>query len=127
MSSADNAWMARRPLLKGLFAAGGILVAAAASFEVPRFFARHYPPTPFDDLFALLADRDSAARLGAVAVEKRMRPAALAQLLRGRIGGHSLVTVLDGDLARAQLAEAHGWVLPETLVLLCALAAQNGD
>jgi hypothetical protein len=127
MSSADNARMGRRPVLKGILAATGLLVAAAAAFEAPRLFVRHYRPTPFDDLLALLPDREAAARVGASAMaDWRMAPAALAKTLRARIDGHSLGKLLDADLAQARLSEVHGWVLPETLVQLCVLAARSG-
>lgn len=126
MSSADNAQVARRPLLKGLFAAAGLLAVAAAAFEGTRLLARHYPPTPFDDLLGLLPDRDSTARVGAL-VNPRASPSVLAQSLRGHIGGHSLGKVFDADLAAGRLAEVDGWVLPETLVLLCVLAARAGS
>ncbi|MGH6888166.1 MAG: hypothetical protein ACREHF_03050 [Rhizomicrobium sp.] len=128
MSSADNPQIARRPLLKGLLAAAGLFAAAAVAFEVPRLLAHHYPPTPFDDLFALLPDRDIAARVGAAAVVNPHTPsAALARTLRERIGGHSLGTILDADLAEARLSEVRGWVLPETLVQLCVLVARAGS
>jgi hypothetical protein len=32
---------------------------------------------------------------------------------------------MDSDLAQMRMTEAHGWVLPETLVILCVLAAKT--
>lgn len=126
MSSAGNAQIARRPLLKGLFAIAGLLVVATAAFEVPRLLKRHYPPTPYDDLLDLLPDRDAAARVGAVAAADSHTPlVVLARRLRGRIGAHSLGSVIGADLAAARLAEVQGWVLPQTLVGLCVLAART--
>lgn len=126
MSVAGKAQIARRPLLKGFLGAAGIAIVAVAAVEAPRFFTRRYPPSPFDDLLALLPDRDKAARLGAswLAQQKAFDAEKTARLLRSHAVSTSLADALDADLASARLGEAHGWVLPETLIRLCALAAR---
>ncbi len=127
MSVADRAQIARRPLLKGLAAAGGLAIAGAALFEAPKLFGPHYPPSPYDDLLAQLPDRDSAARLGAARLAQHpFNATQTAGEIRRKLETHSLAAVLETDLAQGHMAEARGWVLPETLLGLCALAAKAG-
>ena len=44
--------------------AGGAVVLAAAAFEGGRLLRKHYAPSPYDDLLALLNDRDADAQIG---------------------------------------------------------------
>jgi hypothetical protein len=44
--------------------------------------------------------------------------------LRSRIAGRPLATVIAEDASDGRLVEGSGWVLPETLGLICALAAK---
>jgi hypothetical protein len=129
MSVAGRASVARRPVLKGILGASGLAIVAIAALEAPRFFARRYAPTPFDDLFAQLPDRASAARLGAVILAgvKTFDADKTARKLRERLARRSLVAAIEDDLAGADIIEARGWVLPETLAELCALAAKAGS
>jgi hypothetical protein len=126
MSVAGKAQIARRPLLKVFVGAAAVAVAAAGAIEAPRFFVRRYPSSPFDDLLALLSDRENAARLGAswLSEHRTFDAEKLANALRHRLASRSLSGTLDSDLAAMRTAEADGWVLPETLVELCALAAR---
>lgn len=127
MSVAGKAHIARRPLLKGLAGAAGLAIAGAALLEAPKLFAPHYPPSSYDDLLVQLPDRDSAARLGAAWLGDRpFNAAQTAANLRRQLGSHSFAALLENDLARSHMAEAHGWVLPESLLALCALAAKPG-
>ena len=127
MSVADRMPLARRSFLAGF--TGVVVLAGITALEAPKFFpglfARRYPPTPFDDLFALLPDRENAVRLGAVLTGGRAQGDAqkFAAQLRKKIGGHSLARAIADDLARNRLTEAQGWLLPESLVELCTLAA----
>lgn len=127
MTAADKTQIARRPLLAGLV--GALALAGIIALEVPKafpgLFARRYPPSPFDDLLALLPDRENAVRLGAAPGDaSRQRNAQIvAERLRSKIGGHSLAVILAGDLAENRLAEVQGWLLPESLADLCDLAA----
>jgi len=128
MSVADRTVIARRPFLSGLV--GILALAGIAALEGPRLFpdlfAKHYDPTPFDDLFALLPDRENAVRLGATLIQDRPLPdlRTAATRLRRRLGGHSLAVAIADDLARNRLIVAQGWLLPESLAELCALAAR---
>ncbi len=107
---------------------GGIAAAlgiAAIGITVPRLFGHRYRRTPYDDLFAQLVDRGEAAKVGSAALDSigNVTAAKLAKEVRQRMDRRTLLETADSDLAEGKLAEVHGWVLPETLVLLCALAA----
>lgn len=109
---------------------GGIAAAlglAAIGITVPRLFGHHYRPSPYDDLFAHLIDRDAAVKVGRAVLDAQPghapKRAELASLLRQRLGRRTLTEIANADLAQGRLAEVHGWVLPETLVLLCVLTA----
>jgi hypothetical protein len=126
MSVADKTPIGRRPFLSGLV--GVAALAAIVALEAPRFFprlfARRYPPTPFDDLLALLPDRENAVRVGAALVRgARIDVRTMAARLRRKIGGHSLAMAIADDLTQDRMIEAQGWLLPESLGELCTLAA----
>lgn len=128
---SDKGRFSRRSVAIG----GGIAVAlglTAVGVTVPHLFAKRYKPSPYDDLFAKLVDRDAAVKLGRAALESRARSRALpidyagmARVLRGRLSRRSLTDVTASDLDQNKLAEAQGWVLPETLLLLSVLAASE--
>ena len=71
--------MKRRTLIAGVAAAGAAV--AAGLYRFTDLFVKHYPPTPYDDVLAALADREEAARLGA-RVGNAAAPEALAARLR---------------------------------------------
>jgi len=109
-------------------AAGGIALALGATalgLTLPQWLGRRYAPTPYDDLLATLVDRDQAARLGDVA--RSALPAfsarAAARELRQRFERRNLAEVLDADIREGRIAEIGGWLLPDSLAQLCALAA----
>lgn len=104
---------------------GGIALAAAAAvagavYEVPRLF-KHRATGEYADLVNLLDEPDQAAVVGRAVQDDSIKEEAAG--LRATLKDRRLVDVLDGDLAQARLAEADGWVLPQTLATLCALAA----
>jgi hypothetical protein len=104
-----------------------MVVGAAAGGVGGRMLLRkRYAPTPYDDLIALVEDRDGAAQIGEtlLAKLKDFEPVTLAADMRRRIAARPLPTVLTEDASKARLVEAGGWVLPETLGLICALAAK---
>ncbi len=127
MSVAVKAQIARRSVLRGFLGAAAVAIAAVAAIEAPRFFNRHRA-SPFDDLLAYLPDRDRAARIGAafLAGARGFDANKTARSLRQRLARRSLAAAIDFDIAHAGLVEARGWVLPETLADLCALAAKAG-
>lgn len=118
------------PSRRQVVIAGGLAaVAAFAALEGPKLFKKRYAPTPYDDLLALLDDRDADAQIGeaVLAGKDEFDANTVAGQLRARIAGRSLAAVTAEDAAQGRVVETNGWVLPETLALLCALAAKaNG-
>ena len=131
-SSQKNGGFSRRAVTIGgsIAAALGI---AALGVSVPRWLAKNYAKSRYDDLFALLMDRESAVKVGHAAIEtmetnggpNHYPPdyAGLANDLRHRLSRRTLADVTASDLAEDKLLEVQGWVLPQTLVLLSVLAA----
>jgi hypothetical protein len=115
----------RQIVIAGALAA----VGAAAVLEGPKLLKKRYAPSPYDDLLALLDDRDADAQLGEAVLAGRVDfdPDATAAALRARIAKRGLSAVVEEDAEQGRIVEANGWVLPQTLALLCALAAKaNG-
>jgi hypothetical protein len=98
-------------------------VAAASLYRFTDLFVKHYPPTPYDDLLARLVDREQAARLGA-AVQGAPDTPVLATRLRVVLGRGGLAAAAQADIAVGRMAEADGWVLPQSVLLLAAVAAR---
>jgi hypothetical protein len=113
--------IARRPLI---LATLGLAVAGGLAYEAPRWWRRRYPPSPFDDLLVLLDDRESAARLGAAmrAGTPGFNPAAAARLLRQRLAQGGLADAVRADIDAARMGVVHGWILPESVLLLAGIA-----
>ena len=109
-----------------MIAGGGAAVLVAAGVGGRFLLRRRHAPSPYDDLLALLDDRDADAQIGetVLAEVEEFDPKAVADELRARIAKRPLATVLAEDVADGRIVEAGGWVLPETLGLLCALAAK---
>lgn len=113
--------MNRRALIAGLAAAGAAV--AAGLYRFTDVFVKHYPATPYDDLLNDLADRDQAKRLGGL-VKGTPNAQALATQLRGTMPG-GLTAAAKADIAARRLVEVEGWLLPQSVVLLAALAAKS--
>jgi hypothetical protein len=112
--------MKRRTMIAGVATAG--VAVAAGLYRFTGLFAKHYAPTPYDDLLGQLVDRDQAARLGAK-VAGGTKAAALAARLRGALtGGLAAAAFADAQAGRVQ--EVDGWLLPDSVALLSALAAR---
>lgn len=105
---------------------GGIAAVAGLGLGGRYLLRKRYAPSPYDDLIALVDDRDAAAQIGetVLAEVEEFEPVTMADTLRARIHGRPLAQVLAEDVSEARLVEANGWVLPETLGLICALAAK---
>ena len=84
--------------------------------------------TAYDDLLALLDDRDAGAQIGEAVLAEYggFAAASAADRLRGKLKHGSLAGIAAKDAAEGRLWETRGWVLPETQALLCALAARAG-
>ena len=113
--------MRRRTLIASVAAAGAVLTAGIYRFT--DLFVKHYPPSPYDDVLAALADRERAARFGAL-VHDVSAPAPLAARLRSILKSNGLAGAAASDIAAGRLAEVDGWVVPESVALLSALAAK---
>ena len=113
--------MKRRTLLAGVAAAGAAL--AASLYRFTDLLVKHYAPTPYDDVLAALADRQQAAKIGAL-VAHAPAPDALAARLRGLLKPGGLAGAVGSDLAADRLVEVDGWLMPQSVVLLSALAAK---
>jgi hypothetical protein len=118
--------LSRRRVTFGVAAVGAAAVGATwIKFYHP--FGAHYAPTPYDDVLEHLDDRAAAIRLGRVALAGMPDfnlKAAVAKL-RTRFWATPAVanSVLE-DARAGHLQSVSGWVMPRTLVLLCAVAAK---
>jgi hypothetical protein len=113
--------MRRRGFIAGL--AAGIAVAAAGVYRFTDFFVKHYAPTPYDDVLARLVDREQAAKLGAAALTPGFDARVTAMRLRATLSG-GLSAAAASDIAAGRVREVDGWLVPESLALLSALAAK---
>jgi hypothetical protein len=115
--------LTRRIILIG---AGGVVVLAVGGYEGRRLLRKRYAPSPYDVLLALLDDRDADAQIGEAVLADidDFDPKLAAEELRERIGKRPLAQVMIEDIGEGRVQEAGGWVMPETLALLCALAAK---
>jgi len=105
---------------------GGAVAVIGGGVAARLLLRKRYAPSPYDDLLALLDDRDAAAQIGetVLADVKDFEPIAQAIALRARIKARPFATVTAEDAVQGRIIEASGWVLPETLGLICALAAK---
>lgn len=126
MTQDRKSAVSRRPVLGGILAVFGIAVVGGIAFEAPRLFHQRYKPSPFDDLLAKLPDRDNAARVGAAVVAEISGFSAeqAAHTLRTKLAATSLTGAMSADLSQSRVLEVRGWIVPETLANLCALAAK---
>lgn len=107
-------------------AVGGSIAVALGLGALGITARRWHAKTPYDDLLDKLIDRDAAATVGqAVLGTATLDSKEIASDLRKRLSGRALADVAKEDLAANRLIEAKGWVLPESVGLLCALAARS--
>ncbi len=120
-----RAGIERRPLLAGLVGALGLGILGGGAYEAARILHRNEKAGAYGDLVSRLPDPDGARLLGhaVIAGLPRFNAAETARSLRKALAIHSLADVTASDLAAGRVAEAGGWVLPESLALICALAA----
>jgi hypothetical protein len=109
----------------------GVTAAVMAALGAGALGYRHilgpwYAPTPYDDLLHQIVDRQPAALLGKTAVKTmpHFEVASLAARLRGP--GFALSRRARGDAANGRVVEAGGWIVPESVALYSALAAEVG-
>ena len=107
-------------MLAGVAAAGAAV--AAGLYRFTDLFVKHYPPTPYDDVLAALTDREQAARFGA-SVMRTADAKSLAEKLRPALQSGGLDTAVKADIAAGRLTEVGGWVVPQSVAQISALAA----
>jgi hypothetical protein len=112
--------MKRRTVVAGV--AAGSAAIAAGLYRFTDLFVKHYPPTPYDDVLSRLSDREPAARLGRAV---RGAPDAPALAARLRALPADTAAAAQADIAANRLAEVGGWLVPESVMLLAALAAKT--
>jgi hypothetical protein len=107
-------------------AVSAVAAAAVAIRELPLVLRRRYRRTPYDDLLSKLTDRDSSVAFGRAANKTTPGSAsAIAALLRQRLRHGSLQAVVARELSQGHVFVAGGWVVSESLALICALAARE--
>lgn len=114
----------RRNLIMSVGA--GIAALGGIGWVSRVLFAKHYPPSPYDDVFVHLKDREAAARMGQDVLKSmpNLETNAAANIVRARLANKSLPEAVAQDAAQGRLSNVQGWILPETLALLGALAAR---
>jgi hypothetical protein len=115
--------MRRRGFALGAVAGG--LAAVGATWGRRALFGKHYPPTPYDDVLARLVDREQATKLGQAALKSLpgFDARAAATGLRLSLNG-GLSPAVAADALAGRIREVDGWLLPENLAQLSALAAK---
>jgi len=113
--------MRRRSLIAGVAAAGAAV--AAGLYRFTDLFVKHYAPTPYDDVLAALVDREQAVRFGAL-VGSTPDAKSLAAKLRPVLKSAGLNAAAKADAMTGRIMEVDGWVVPESVALLSALAAK---
>jgi hypothetical protein len=118
----------RRPLLIALGAIVGLGVIGGGAYEAGLFGRHSRSGEGYEDLLSGLGDRDAANRLGNAVLGEAdtFEASRIAHELRKHIARRPLAKVLAEDLAEDRVVETKGWVLPETLTLLCGLSASLG-
>lgn len=127
MSEGWKTSVSRRPLLAALGSVVGIGVIGGVIYDGGHRLFRGTPKGPYGDLFEGVDDLGDAARVGR-AVLARMpgfQAAEVAGRLRTTVAGRPLPAVLMRDASMGRIEEVESWVLPVTLVQLCALAASQ--
>lgn len=126
MSDDWKAGIARRPLLTALGALLGVGAIGGIAYETSGLLGLREHKSAYEDLLSPLPDREDAVAVGRVilADDHAFRARAVAEGLRHKIGQRPLSSVLSEDALQARIVETDGWVLPETLASLCALAAK---
>lgn len=124
MSERWKDGVSRRPLLAVLGTVVGLGVAGGAVYEVFKLLGPRAAGT-LGDLLAGLEDRNDAILIGkAVLAVRKAAPAGEAGRLRRRLGERALPEILVEDAVQGRIVEIQGWVFPQTLTELCALAAK---
>jgi hypothetical protein len=117
--------ISRRGVMTGV-AAAAVAAALAGTLKFLHPFSPHYAPTPYDDLLAQLTDRETGARLGKAVLASMPGFDLKTAAEKLRAGPRSLTEAVAADARGDELANVDGWLLPQSLALLCAVAAKTG-
>ena len=104
--------------------AAALALLGAAGLNYRRFLGPWYAPTPYDDLLHQIVDRRPAATLGWTVAKTMPHVSAGALAARLRQPGFDLARRARADATAGRVMEAEGWVVPESVALYSALAAQ---
>lgn len=117
-----NKKLTRRAVLGGAV----VVVAGVAVVTGPKLLRKRHAPSPYDDLLAQLDDRDAGAQIGeaVLAGQKNFNAVAVADTARKRLKGRKLADYSVQEATEGHVVEVSGWVVPETLSMLYALAAK---
>lgn len=105
-------------------AAALALLGGGFALNYRRILGPWYPPTPYDDLLGQIVDRRPAAILGQTAARTLPHSDAATLAARLRQPGFALAERARGDAGTGRVVEVSGWVVPESVALYAALAAQ---
>ena len=105
-------------------AAALALLGGGFALNYRRIVRPWYAPTPYDDLLRQIVDRRPAATLGQTVARTLPHLDAAALAARLRRPGFALAERARGDAAAGRVVEVRGWVVPESVALYAALAAQ---
>lgn len=102
----------------------GVTAAGVISLDGLKLLGPYYTPTPYDDLLHLLPNREMGKIVGRAFLTNRPKftPANAATKLRAHVQ-RPLTQVLAEEVRHDELSMAGGWIMPATLLGLCALAA----
>jgi hypothetical protein len=127
MNTAGQRGVRRRPLMIGLLGLLGLGAVTGLALEVPRILSVR-PNGPYEELLSGFHDLDAPIVVGHAALTRmpRFEPGEAASRLRKRMGRKSLSQAMRDDADENHMTEVVGWVLPEALVTICALAAIDG-
>ena len=110
----------RRGVIAGVLGIGAAV--AAGLYRFTDLFVKHYPPTPYDDVLAQVVDREHAAQLGRKVAGFDVESGATA--LRKQLAGTTLEAAALSDLAANRMTEIDGWLVPQVVARISALAAK---
>lgn len=118
----NKAWTRRAIVIS----VAAVAATAAAVVEGPKLLRKRHAPSPYDDLLALLDDRDACAQIGesVLAGKTNFNAMAVADDLRRRLKDRKLADVAVEEASFGRVTETNHWVMPDVLSQLCALAAK---
>jgi hypothetical protein len=120
---SERTRISRRIAVGAVAAFAGLAIAVR---EVPKLLGHRHRSGPFADVLSAIDDPDSAAQFGrsCLAACQGFEPQVVANLLRARLKNLPLADLMQKEASEARIVEVGGWIIPESLALLCALEAR---